>query len=377
MRKAVLIILICLFLLAGCAPADGITPPSTGDGWQTASPASVGLDGAKLDDMAAAITAGEYENVHGIVIIKNSKLVFEQYFPGHMWAFEGDQFHGDPIDYDADTLHNLASVTKSFTSALIGIAVDRGHIAGVNETLFSYFPEYAHLETAGKDEITLERLLTMTSGLQWNGMEIFVGSRDSRNDLIQLFRVDDPIEYILAKPLVSEPGVEWYYHGGGTNLLGEVIRKAAGVRMDDFAAAHLFAPLGITDYEWDFINAEMIHASGNLRLRPRDMAKFGYLYLNGGVWQGERVLSEAWIDASVKDHATTRGGEGYGYQWWLRSCRVGSTTFDSYYAAGWGGQRIMVFPAQEMVVVLTGGNYVQNEPTDELIARYILPAVEP
>ena len=178
-----------------------------------------------------------------------------------------------------------------------------------------------------------------------------------------------------ALDLVSEPGTDWYYNGGNTNLLGEVIREATGLRIDDFAAEHLFAPLGITDYEWDHINADVIHASGNLHLRPRDMAKLGYLYLNGGVWRGERIVSEAWIAGSTRKHVSHSATNGYGYQWWLETYRVDSTSIDSYYAAGWGGQRIVVFPSLDMVVVLTGGNYVGNEPTDEIITRYILPAV--
>jgi CubicO group peptidase (beta-lactamase class C family) len=199
---------------------------------------------------------------------------------------------------------------------------------------------------------------------------------DWENDLIQLFLVPDPVEYILAKPLVAEPGTEWYYNGGNTNLLGETIRQATGQRMDAFAAQHLFAPLGITDYEWDFINPDMIHASGNLQLRPRDMAKFGTLYLNGGMWNGQQIVSQAWVEASTQAYTTLSWGGGYGYQWWLRSYNLGSEKVDTFYAAGWGGQRINVFPSLDMVVVFTGGNYVDEEPVDEILTRFILPAVQ-
>jgi CubicO group peptidase (beta-lactamase class C family) len=147
--------------------------------------------------------------------------------------------------------------------------------------------------------------------------------------------------------------------------------------MDDFAAQHLFPPLGITNYQWDYINPDMVHASGNLKLRPRDMAKFGALYLNGGVWNDERIVSEAWVEVSTAKHVSPSWGGGYGYQWWQQTYQVGSTSVDSFYAAGWGGQRITVFPSLDMVVVFTGGNYVQEEPVDEIIARYILPAAIP
>jgi CubicO group peptidase (beta-lactamase class C family) len=191
---------------------------------------------------------------------------------------------------------------------------------------------------------------------------------------VQLFIVADPIEYILAKPLVNEPGTSWYYSGGGTNLLGEVIRETTGMRMDDFAEKNLFAPLGITNYEWDFINPDMIHASGNLKLRPRDMAKLGYLFLNKGKWEEHRVVSEEWIDQSTTGYLSPPWADGYGYQWWLRIYDSGSLPIGSYFAAGWGGQRITVFPRLDMVVVFTGGNYVEDEPVDLIIEQHILPA---
>ena len=158
--------------------------------------------------------------------------------------------------------------------------------------------------------------------------------------------------------------------------MGEIIREVSGLRMDEFAEAYLFDPLDISNYEWDYINPDMVHASGNLRLRPRDMANFGYLFLNRGVWKGERVISEAWIEESTKGHVSPSWADGYGYQWWLETYRSGSTSVDSFYAAGWGGQRIIVFPSLDMVLVFTGGNYVGQEPVDEIIVRYILPAVQ-
>lgn len=370
-------VLICGFWLAGCAPAPA-NPAAQQQvsTWQTASLAEVGIDEQLLTDAVERIHAGTYQNVHSILIVKDGMLVFEEYFSGYTWDYAGEDFKGELTDFDAETQHNLASVTKSFTSALIGIAIDKGFIASVDEKVWAFFPEYDDLRDATKDPISLEHLLTMTSGLEWNGMDVPVSTRDPRNDLIQLFMVDDPIAYVLAKPTVDEPGTRWYYNGGGTNVLGEVIRTATGTRMDEFAEENLFAPLGITDYEWDFINPDVIHASGNLSLRPRDMAKLGSVYLNDGIWQGERIVSADWIRNSTQDHATTSSSTGYGYQWWLTTYRSGSHNFDSFYANGWGGQRIVVFPELEMVVVFTGGNYVEGNPVDEIIERYILPAVK-
>ncbi|MCP4542198.1 MAG: serine hydrolase [Chloroflexi bacterium] len=372
--RALLFILLCTICLMSCAPAQPYRMPGqTDDGWQTASLDEVGIDQEKVGQAINRIHNGAYENVHSILIVKDGKLAFEEYFDGHTFAYNDDQHRGELVDFDMDTTHNLASVTKSFTSALVGIAIDRGFIQGVDEKIFAFFPDYANLNDERKDEITLEHLLTMTSGLEWNEMELAYS--DINNDLIQLFRVSDPIEYILAKPIISEPSTEWYYNGGNTNLLGKVIREATGQRMDDFAAEYLFAPLGITDYEWDHINLDMIHASGNLKLRPRDMAKFGYLFLSGGVWNGEQIISQEWVETSTKEHISTPWGDGYGYQWWLKTYHYGSALVDSFYAVGWGGQRIIVFPSLDMVLVFTGGNYVDQEPVDEIITRYILPAV--
>lgn len=136
----------------------------------------------------------------------------------------------------------------------------------------------------------------------------------------------------------------------------------------------LMATLGTISY-----NPDMIHASGNLKLRPRDMAKFGYLFLNGGIWKSERIVSQKWIEESTRGHISFPGGSwasGYGYQWWLKTYHLNSTSVDSFYASGWGGQRISVFPSLDMVVVFTGGNYVGEEPVDDIIARFILPAVQ-
>jgi CubicO group peptidase (beta-lactamase class C family) len=400
--EALLLILCCAVWLVSCAPEHEYAyqvPEQTNDGWETASLDQVGMDEELLGDLIERIDHKEYRNVHGIVIVKNGKLVFEEYFEGYAFSYSGPwssvlNFRGKRTDFGIDTPHNLASVTKSFTSALVGIAIDRGYIPGVDEQLRSYFPDYSYLSNEQKDRITLEHLLTMTSGLKWNELELWLG--DMNHDLIQLFLVPDPLTYVLAKPVVTDPGTAWYYNGGGVNVLGEVIREATGMRMDDFAERYLFGPLGIAEYEWDHIKPDMIHASGNLKLRPRDMAKFGTLYLNGGTWRGQQIISQEWVEKSTKaavsipweslagilgeeyaDLPETHG-DRYGYLWWLKTYHVNSQSVDTYFASGWGGQRIFVFPSLDMVVVLTGGNYgaKQEDPTDEIITRYVLPAVQ-
>ena len=376
-KKLIFMLLALTLLLSGCGqPYVYQMPEELDDGWETASLEKVGINEGLIAKAVKRIRDKTYPNVHSLLIVKDGKLVFEEYFGGYEWVYDSDRFEGPYKEFDRDSLHTIMSVTKAFTSALVGIAVDQGFIANEQEKVFDYFPEYAHLRDERKSDITLEHLLTMTSGFEWNEWEYSLS--DTRNDLIQLFIVNDPMAYILAKPVVHQPGTYWYYSGGDVNLLGETIRKATGMRMDDFAAQYLFSPLGITEYEWDFINPDVVHASGNLKLRPRDMAKFGYLILNDGVWQGERILSQAWVDKTKRAYISSPvpdHGERYGYQWWLTTFPYGSGTVEALHRSGWGGQAIYLFPSLDMVVVFAGGNYVGEMPNNEIITRHILPAV--
>lgn len=349
-------------------------PDETGDGWRTASLESVGLDPLLINDAVAKVENGTYQNVHSIVIVKDDKLIFEDYFPGHRWSYGADQHKGELVDFDRDTIHNLASVTKSFTSALVGIAIDQGIINGVQDSIFDYFSEYKEFNVGGKDSLTLEHLLTMTSGFEWNEMEVPYSNRT--NDLVKLFSQIDPVGYILEKPLIAEPGEDWYYNGGNTNLLGEIIHVTSGLRMDNFAEEVLFDPLGITEFQWDYITPSVVHASGNLQLRPRDLAKFGYLFLNGGKWNGEQIISEEWTKDSTTPQVSVSSSFGYGYQWWTSTYYSGGKSFEAFRALGWGGQEINVFPDLNMVVVFTGGNYVEADPNSEILSRFILAALE-
>lgn len=366
--------------LISCGPAYTYQmPETTDDGWHTASLDSVELDHQTLGELIKLINQGKYENIHSILIVKDGKLVFEEYFDGYAFDFLDDQYRGEYTEFGINTIHNLASVTKAITSALIGIAVDHGYIQSVEQGIFTFFPEYSYLNDSKKNKITLEHLLMMTSGFEWNEMDL---PYTEENDLIRLFYVRDPIEYILAKPVVAEAGTKWYYSGGDVNLLGEIIRRATGLRIDDFAEKYLFNPLGITDHKWIFINPDIVYTAGDLKLRPRDMAKFGYLYLNNGIWNGKRIISEEWVEASTENYISIpiplwaeRYGDSYGYQWLLRTDYDNSKAYQSFNKGGWGGQRISVYPELNMVVILSGGNYATTEPVNEIISRFILPAV--
>ncbi len=350
------------------------TPIQTNDGWQTASLANVNIDSAKLQIMMDRICDNTYKNIHSILIIKNDKLVFEQYFPGYKFKYEAKEFKGEFTDYNQYTIHNLASVTKSITSVLFGIALDQGLIDKVDEKLFKFFPKYADLNDSLKDQISLEHLLTMTSGLKWNEQDVFYS--EAENDIIQLFIVPDPVKYILSKPVIYKPGTSYYYNGGGTNLLGKIIQETSELKLDTFAQKYLFDQLGIKQYEWIHINSDVVYASGDLKLRPRDMAKIGFIMLNKGVWESKQIISSGWIEKSTAPYVHFNANEGYGYQWWTKKYELGNASFHSFSADGWGGQNIIVFPGLDLIVVLTEGNYTERTPNEELIYRYILPSID-
>jgi CubicO group peptidase (beta-lactamase class C family) len=183
----------------------------------------------------------------------------------------------------------------------------------------------------------------------------------------------DPLGFLIQLDMAGEPGSVWAYNGAAVTLLGKIIEKATGLSLDDYSGQALFGPLGLVpgQYPWPYINGDLIAAHGDLKLRPRDMVKLGQLFLDGGEWQGERIISQAWVD-----QASTRAiTDGYGYLWWGDRYRSGSSTYRSFSARGWGGQSIIVFPEMDMVVVFTGGNYDSADPTDTIVESHILPAV--
>ena len=370
-----------LLISVGCISCESSynyqIPKQTKDGWQTASLDDVGIKKKKLGDLVKQIRRKKYQNIHSLLIIKDGKLVFEEYFDGYLWDPEYDRFRGKYTNFDLYTKHNVMSVAKVFTSALVGIAIDHGFIQSVDEKLFPFFSKYAPLKNERKNNITLEHLLTMTSGLQWNEWDVPIS--DERNDIRQLFIVSDPIKYILAKSVVHEPGTYWYYSGGDVTLLGEVIRETTDLRIDDFAEQYLFKPLGIEEYEWGKLNPDIIHASGHLYLSPRNMAKFGYLILNNGVWNSRRIISEKWIKKTTSEYIAIPGraweGDRFGYQWWLKTYPGDSTTIEAFVRSGWGGQAIILFPKFDMVVAFTGGNYVNKDPVNKIVAHYIIPSM--
>ncbi|KRR24125.1 serine hydrolase [Bradyrhizobium lablabi] len=349
------------------------SPTSLNDGWPTATPESVGLDGSRLCGIAARLAATN-ANVHAVLIARHGKLVFDQYFngPDELWGTARG-----PFEFDATTKHDMRSVSKSVTSLLVGIAIDRELIKSVDDPILKFFPDYSALKTAGWDNITLRHLLTMTSGMQWDQSRPWA---DPQNDERQLSMDADPFRYVLSKPIVAPPDTVWNYNSGGTDLLGNVIERVSGKSLEAFAREALFAPLGISDWEWMKYRNEHISSAAGLRLRPRDAAKIGQLVLNKGAWGGREIVSAKWIEQSVTPRFQAIGYFGglfyYGQQWWMGRTLSGDKDVRWIAAQGLGGQRIFIIPELDLVMVTTSGLYGsprQGSAALDILANFVIP----
>jgi CubicO group peptidase (beta-lactamase class C family) len=357
-------------------PAYDRVPEQTGDGWQAASLADVGIDPQPLAAMLDSIYTGDapgphnwpaghqkYENIHSVLIVKDGLLVFEEYFYG----------------YRLDSRHNVASVTKSITSILTGIAIDRGEIGSVDDAILPYFPQYQSLDAIDSDleSITVEDLLTMRHGWDCDDWD-----PDSPTYYLSNWELDQPdvVAATLALPSVALPGGRFSYCSASTIVLGALIANATAVGIPEYADEVLFSPLGIETALWSRTPGGWTDTGGALQMRPRDMARLGLLVLQDGEWDGIQVVPDGWVQQSVAQHVrltfNDTWGRGYGYLWWLSEVPVPGTIVRSFAASGAGGQVIAVFPDLNMVVVTTGGNYDndQGQPF-EIMQRFILPAL--
>jgi CubicO group peptidase (beta-lactamase class C family) len=359
-------------------------PEFLNDGLETGTMKEAAIDTQMILKAVGRIQNGKYGEVHSMLIYKNDKLVFEEYYKGHTYQWDAPGHYGDYVTWNRDMQHCIQSDTKSFTSLCIGIAIEKGFIKNVNQSIFDYLPGYESYKIDGKEKITIEHLLTMTSGLQWEEWKISLGSIE--NDQIAMwFYKDGPINYVLRKPLVAEPGTHFNYSGGDIQLLAEILHNATGMKLDEFSAKYIFEPMGITTYDWWLIfPSGEIQAAGGLKLTPRDMVKIGAMMLNKGIWHGTRIVSENWVAKCMTPYPGNKninipgedmGKVGYAYTWWTKNFTYNNNNISMYFAVGWGGQKIIALPGLDMVIVFTGANYNSKVYDFEIIDRFILPAV--
>jgi Beta-lactamase class C and other penicillin binding proteins len=365
------LVLLSVYIVAGC----GQSAPSQKEPqseFMPALPAEVGMDASVINRIDTAVGNGTFPNIHSVLIAKDNKLVYEKYWtgPDEVWGVTaGVRSHA------ADSLHDIRSVTKSMVSACMGILMQQGKIKGSRQRVFDFFPEYAQQDTGLKSLLTIEHLLTMTSGLKWNED---VPYDNPENSEIRMVMSKNPVEYVLSQPMEMPPGKQWKYNGGTTQLLAAIIEKTTGQRIHEFAAKNLFQPLGITRYEWAiYLGTEEYAAASGLRLRSRDLLKFGLLYLNNGSWNGTQIIPEKWVQESVHPHIRTHNG-AYGYQFWLYNDTIQQQPANIIACVGNGDQRIFIDKARKLVIVVTAGNYNKwniDNNASALAREYIYPAL--
>jgi len=344
-RALILILMITVFLGCSCdtlQPGEYVRWPTRG--WKTRKPKNVGMDEALIAAMIEDIDQSGL-SLDGIVVIHKGVIVVEKYF--HV--------------YKESTLHETYSVTKSVISALVGIALQQGCIESIGEPVLTYFPDRGFLNMDDqKESLTIKDFLTMSSGLAY--------------DPDEMYATPDWVQYTLDEPLIYPPGESWFYSNGGPQVLSALISQACEMDTLEFADQYLFTPLGIKDYQWQRSLNGHPNGSWGLELTPRDMAKFGYLYLQDGIWDGKQILPPDWVELSRLSYYQVPDPLEpwdlyYGFLWWIHG--------DGFYAAhGYKGQFIYLAPEQDLVVVITANiaekDFVQPQ---QLIREYIIPAV--
>lgn len=329
---------------SGCAKNPDYWPT---DGWRTSPPEAQGMDSETLSKLLDFIREHDM-HMHSMTIIRHGYIVFDAYF----WPA------------DSSMLHDIASCTKSVTSTLTGIALDKGFISSLNDPFIRYFHDYdLNVRDADPEPITIRHLLTMTSGLECVGVP-------SEITLMQMSQSPDYVQFALDLAVTSEPGSKWEYASCGSHLLGALVANSTGMSEEEFCRENLFEPLGIDTFSWQRDPQGYNHGWGDLKLRPHDMAKIGYLYLHKGLWDSRRILSSNYVLKATKTRTKFESGEGYGYQWWTYK-------FGSYYAKGRGGQRIFMVPVLDLLVVTTAGNSAaESDLYEPMLGQVILPAVK-
>ena len=315
-------------------------------GWQnTTTPEEKGFDSAKLAEALLTIREKDTE-IHSLLVIRDGAVVVDAYF----------------YPYDGSTVHDLASVTKSIMTTLVAIAADQGKLK-LDQPIVSYFPNYtiANLD-ALKERITIRHLASMSSGLNCT-------QEDDEATLREMRDSPDWIRFTLDLKVIWEPGTTFVYCSPGMHLLSAILQHATGMTALEFARQNLFEPLGIHDVIWVTDPQGYNVGSEGIYLHPYDMAKIGYLWLNNGQWEGKQIVSQEWVNNSVKAQFETgeEGDDDYGYGWWVQT----DDEPESYSASGRGGQRVIVVPAWNVIIATTGGGFSFDE-IEPLLAASIV-----
>jgi CubicO group peptidase (beta-lactamase class C family) len=382
----------CTLVGTACSPAipaqEQLGWP--GEAWPIAAPADVGIDPSAIESLVADIEAGTYGLIDHFTLIRHGRMVADYHFDqnydsigaaydttNHQYNYDHPDWH--PYYRDTD-LHTLQSVTKSVTSAALGIAVDRGLIPGVDVPAMSFFESYnPDLSDPRRADMTLEDLLTMRSGVEWAEDTPYT---DPNNSCILMEASREWVPFVLGHPMDADPGTVWEYNSGASVLLGKIIQVATGRRIDDWAREELFEPIGIGEFYWKTTPSGEVDTEGGLYLSSQDLARIGYLFLRKGMWGEERILSEQWVETSTSPIVTDirpengRSDPGYGYQWWVPD-HDGERAL-VFAGNGYGGQFLLVAPDYDIVAVFNGWNIHEGAraSTWRALQERIIPAIQ-
>ena len=365
--------------------------------WPVAEPASVGLSLTALTEIHEDVLAGQYGHVDSFLVARQGRIVFEQYYehnyrdiyrreasqPGALVVNDPSEFTttstpgGTPTTV-IPTYTACQSVTKSVVSAIIGIAVARGDFPDLDTPVLSFFdPKTVANVDSRKKRLTLRHLLTMSDGLQWNENVPYV---DPLNSFVDMAKTHDWVQFTLDLPMEEDPGLRFNYNSGATLILGHIFNIATGTDIEEYALEHLFKPLGIETYFWDRTPTGLADTQEGLYLSTRDLAKITQLFLQQGQWDDREVIPKAWVSESLAPaySADNQDKESYGHGWWSGLYTVKDARHRAYYSKGFGGQRPILLPELDMVIVLTGWNILPEKPffhADEVIER-VVAAIE-
>lgn len=318
-----------------------------------------------------AFSEGQLPGLHSVLIIHNDEVIAESYFRGE------DERWGSPIgerDHGPDTLHDLRSVTKPIVGLLYGIALAEGKVPDLDESIVTYFPEYADLaDDPVRKKILISHVLSMKMGIEWNEDLPYSNPENSE---VAMELADDRYRYVLERPMINEPGDVWVYNGGAVALVAKLISDGVGLPIDEYAEQKLFAPLGIENVEWVSGDDNVPSAASGLRLSIHDLAKIGVLINNEGIFEGTQIIPADWLNESFTPSANLSSGLRYGYLWWLDP----EDSPPSWVAGfGNGGQRLTVQREHNLVVAVFAGNYNQADAWKlpvKIVEEFLVPAFE-
>ncbi|HYH80188.1 MAG TPA: serine hydrolase [Longimicrobium sp.] len=369
-------------LIAAAAPGARAQAPFPAERWQTASPQSLGLNAAVLDSIDAEIRSGRYGHVDRFLVIRRGRMAFDRRYSQNYDSIYGDSARlattlrthdrASPYNYFSawwhpyyrrGDLHTLQSVTKTITSIVIGTAVTRGEFPSLDTPVLSFFDSgtVANVDER-KRRMTVRHLLTMTAGIDWDEAKPY---GDSTNTAIGLEGSYDWVKFTIDRRMMEEPGTRFNYNSGASQLLAHVFRRATGVDIEEYAARHLFGPLGIRDWYWKRTPAGLADTEGGLYLAADDLARLWYLFLRQGAWNGRQVVSQDWVRQSVAPAVAVGSGPGrahYGYKWWLYRNPADSTKV-MWAGSGFGGQFPVAIPEEDLIVVVNQWNILPGKPS--------------